>query len=176
MRLRPSFFFSLAIALGAAWALWETWGWPIKTALYPRAVVIPLLLLAAGETALSLRPEKDEAGPVSLSAARTSKEVMEVIIASEVPEEVALRRTAVTVLWLVGFLLAVLLVGFPRAIPLFVFAYLKGAGREGVVPSLLLTVVAWAIFQGLFVTLLHLPFAEGWLWGILIRYGAGWMR
>lgn len=164
-----SFLFSLALALGATWALWETWGWPIKTALYPRAVGIPLLLLAAAESFLSLRHEEDAAAPASLSAAKTSKEIMEVVFAAEVPEPEARRRTALTVIWLVGFLLAVFLVGFPRAIPLFVFAYLKGAGREGWVPSLLLTIVAWAIFQVLFVRLLHLPFADGLLWGMLSR-------
>ncbi len=94
---------------------------------------------------------------------------MDVIIAAEVPEDVALRRTAATVVWLVGFLLAVMLVGFPRAIPLFVFAYLQGAGREGWVRSLLLAAVAWAIFQMLFIRLLHLPFADGLLWGMLFR-------
>lgn len=146
--------FSGVVTLAAAWALVETAGWPIKTALYPRVITIPLLLLAAAETVLNLR-QKEEAD---------AGEAIDVAFSTEVPEGVAARRTATMIAWFAGFFLAVIVIGFTRAIPLFVFTYLRRQGREGWILSLLLTAFAWLVFQMLFVRLLHLPFADGLLW------------
>ena len=152
-------FFSGAVALLAAWALAETVGWPIKTALYPRAIGIPLLVLATVETLLSLRRN----GEADAGAA------MDFALSEEVPPDVAARRTAAIVAWMGGFFLAVILIGFPRAIPLFVFAYLKGQAKEAWIISILLPTLAWLGFDLLFVRLLHVPFAEGLLWQFFFR-------
>lgn len=151
--------FAGILTLAAAWALIETAGWPIKTALYPRAVTIPLLLLGIAETTLILRrKEEPETG-----------DVIDVAFSTDVPADVAGRRVAFTAAWLGGFLLGAYLIGFPRAIPIFVFAYLKGQGKERWIPSLLLAAVAWLLFWLLFVRLLHLPFADGLLWRALFK-------
>ncbi|MBI3975154.1 MAG: hypothetical protein HY334_02075, partial [Armatimonadetes bacterium] len=71
---------------------------------------------------------------------------------------------ATMIAWVGGFLLTVIVIGFTRAIPLFVFTYLRRQGREGWILSLLLAAFAWLVFQMLFVRLLHLPFADGLLW------------
>ena len=99
MRLSGRVLFTGAVALIGAWALVETVGWPIKTALYPRAVGIPLLILAAAETVLSLRG-KEAAG---------AGEAMDVALSEEVPPDVAVRRTAAILIWTGGFYLAVAL-------------------------------------------------------------------
>ncbi len=159
--MRPSgrVLFSGAVTLIAAWALLQTAGWPPKTALYPRAVAIPLVVLAATETVLSLRQkEKEDTG-----------ETVDLAFTMEVPQGVATRRTLAIIFWFGAFLLAVVLLGFPRAIPLFVFAFLKGQGREGWIVSLLLPALAWLGFDLLFVRLLHLPFADGLLWSAVFR-------
>jgi hypothetical protein len=65
--------------------------------------------------------------------------------------------------WMGGFYLAVILIGFSLAIPLFVFAYLRGQAKEAWTISLLLPAVAWLGFYLLFVRLLHLPFVDGLL-------------
>jgi hypothetical protein len=76
---------------------------------------------------------------------------------------VSLRRTALAAAWILGFFAAIVLLGFPIAVPLFVFLYLRLQGREGWLFSLVFTAAVWASFYGLFDRLLHLPFAEGWL-------------
>lgn len=158
MRPRAQVLFSLCIVLFAAWALYSTRDWPIKTALYPRVVGVPLLLLAVAEFVLSLRGTPEGQG-----------RAVDVEFATFVAPELAARRTIVAVAWLGSFFLAIILLGFPRAIPLFVFAYLRGQGRESWILSVTLAAVAWLGFYGLFIRLLHLPFAPGLLWQMLGR-------
>jgi hypothetical protein len=151
--------FSVAIALLAIYALVQTMDWPIKTALFPRAVGIPLLLLAVAEAVLTLR-HRDE---------RTARGAMDGVVPADVSPDVARRRTVSIWGWMIGFYVAIALVGFPRAVPLFVFAYLRFAAREGAALSLSLAAAAWFGFQLLFIRLLHLPFDDGWLWRLLLR-------
>lgn len=158
MRPRAQVLFSLCIVLLAAWALYSTRDWPIKTALYPRVVGVPLLLLAAAEFVLSLRGTPESQG-----------RAVDVEFATFVVPELTARRTVVAVAWMGGFFLAIILLGFPRAIPLFVVAYLRGQGRESWILSVALAAVAWLGFYGLFIRLLHLPFAPGLLWQMLGR-------
>jgi hypothetical protein len=73
----------------------------------------------------------------------------------------AMRRTLITLAWLLAFFAGIWLLGFPVAVPIFVFAYLKFQGRESWVTSIGLAAGAWAGFYGLFVRLLHLPFLNG---------------
>jgi len=41
--------------------------------------------------------------------------------------------------------------------------YLRLQGGEGWIMSLVITVIVWVVFYGLFDALLHLPFPAGWL-------------
>lgn len=154
MRRSPEFLLALAVALLAAWALIETRSWSIQTALYPRVVAAPLLVLALMETFLSLK------GEAPAEAAQT----MDFTLSTSITPGLAQRRTVSAFAWLVGFLAIVVLLGFSRAIPVFVFAYLKGQGKESWTVSIVLAALAWLVFSLLFVRLLHLPFAEGLLW------------
>ena len=65
--------------------------------------------------------------------------------------------------WMLGFFAAIALLGFPIAVPLFLFLYLKVQGGEGWMLSTVLTAGVFAVFYGLFDRLLHLPFPQGWL-------------
>lgn len=159
MRPRGRVLFSLFILLLVIWALYATRDWPIKTALYPRVVGVPLVLLAAAEFVLSLRGREPEDGG----------RAMDVQFSTSASPEVAARRTIATFAWLGGFFLSVILLGFSLAIPLFVFAYLKGQGRESWILSVILAAVAWLGFYLLFVRLLHLPFGEGLLLRFFMR-------
>jgi hypothetical protein len=73
----------------------------------------------------------------------------------------ARKRTIVMFSWLLGFFFGVWLLGFPIAIPLMMFAYFKFQGQEPWRLSIMLTVIAWFFFYGLFVRLLNLPFPDG---------------
>ncbi len=159
MRVSGRFLFGLAVALVAGWALLETRDWPIKAALYPRAVTIPLLLLAVAESLLSLKgaaePEAAQATDVSLTSSTT-------------PEQDT-RRTVTMVAWIAGLLLGVILVGFQAAVPLFVLAYLRAQGKERWVVSVVLAIAAGGVFHLLFVRLLHLPLPVGLIVRVFTR-------
>lgn len=151
--------FALVILAFGIWALVGTQGWRIHTALYPRVIGIPLVVLAAIEVVLSLRGKQEA----------EHHQAMDTGLSTVLPAPITLRRTIVAFAWIVGFFLLIVLVGFPVAIPVFVFANLKFQGRESWVLSVALAAIAWLIFELVFDRVLHLPFAEGLLWQVLRR-------
>jgi len=153
MRLRLESLFSLMIAVLAAGALFLTAPWGIKTALYPRTIAVPLLVLAVAEFVFSLRARPPAGRGL----------VMDFTFSEGVEPRVVMRRTLDIFVWILGFFAAIILLGFPVAVPLFVFAYLRGAAKAPWVLTLVLVAVAWGVFNGLFVRLLHLPFPTGLL-------------
>jgi hypothetical protein len=123
--------------------------WPWKAALFPLVIGIPLFCLAASEALWTLfgsPPASGEAKDFQLSIGKNTG-----------------RRTLVATGWILGFFAAIVLLGFPIAVPLFVFLFLKLQGREGWVLSIVMTAAVWGVFYGLFDLLLHLPFPAGWL-------------
>lgn len=138
MRLSGAAFFSLALAVVAAYAVYTALRWPPKAALFPLVMGIPLLVLALAQTLVELR---DPAGR------------------SQAPG--AGRRTLIVFAWMGTFIVLVLLAGFPIAVPLFVFCYLVMESREGVGLSIALAAAAWGVFHLLFERLLHFPFEAG---------------
>jgi len=69
--------------------------------------------------------------------------------------------------WLWGLFFAVHLIGFPIALPLFVFLYIKLYGGSWVT-AILLTVITWGFLYGIYDYLLHVPWPKPWL-GFLVR-------
>jgi len=147
---------ALATLLVAAYALYSSLYWPLRTALFPRAIAIPLFLLALIETVLCLiGSEKVREG-----------HAVDFELTTDVDPLTAQRRTLAIGTWIVGFFGMILLAGFPLAVPIFVFAYLKLAGREGWLLTTVLTATSWLFMEGLFNRLLHIPFAEGWIFSL----------
>jgi len=144
---------SLALGLGimalAVWGVISTFSWPWKAALFPLVIGIPLFCMAAAEVLWVLFG----------STARS--EAMDFQLSTDLPARVVLRRTLLAMAWIAGFFAAIVLLGFPVAVPLLVFLYLKVPGGERWGLSLVFTVAVWAIFYGLFDRLLHLPFPDG---------------
>jgi hypothetical protein len=68
--------------------------------------------------------------------------------------------------WLWGLFFAVHLIGFPIALPLFVFLYIKSYGGRWVT-AILLTVTTWGFLYGIYDYLLHVPWPKPWL-GFLV--------
>ena len=62
-----------------------------------------------------------------------------------------------------SFFLLVLLVGFPIAVPLFVFLYTKIYGKEKWWLSAGVAAGAWAGFYILFVLISNMHFGDGWI-------------
>jgi hypothetical protein len=159
VRDNKALLFTLLVAAAGLWALAQTAGWPVKAWLYPRVITVPLVVLALVETALVLRGrESAEAEPVP-----------DIEMDTSVDPTLASRRTLNVILWIGGMFAAVLLVGFQAAVPAFVFAYLRIAGKERWVLSAALALIAVLVFHLLFVSLLHLPLPPGWLWRLLGR-------
>lgn len=125
--------------------------WPLKAKLFPLAIGIPVLCMAAAEVVWGLLDP----------AARS--EAMEFRLSERVPGRSQARRTLAAVAWLVGFLAAIVLLGFPLAVPCLVFAYMRFQGREGWVLSGIFALALWGVFYTVFDQLLHLPFAAGWI-------------
>ena len=147
---------SLAIACIAGYALYASWSWPFRTALFPRVIALPILFLALIELALTIwGSEKVQEG-----------HAMDFQLTDTVEPALARMRTIAIMIWTVGFLVLILLVGFPLAVPIFIFAYLKIAGREPWALTIALTAVSWLSMEGLFTRLLHLPFPEGLIFGL----------
>lgn len=146
---RASLALAVAVMVLAGWGIASAWTWPTKAALFPLVISIPLFLLAAAEVAWVLlgSPRQAAASDFKLS--------------DHLPQNVALRRTAVAAGWVLAFFAAIVLVGFGIAVPLFVFLYLKVQGREGWIFSVVFTAAVWGFFYGLFDLLLHLPFPTG---------------
>ena len=147
---------SLATAGVAGYALYASWSWPFRTALFPRIIALPILFLAVIEWALSVwGSEKEHEG-----------HAVDFQLTDTVEPALARRRTIAIIVWTLGFLVLIVLVGFPLAVPIFVFAYLKIAGREPWMLTIFLTVAAWVFMEGLFDRFLHIPFPEGLLFGL----------
>jgi hypothetical protein len=140
---RAALILGIGVMALSAWAAIAAFAWPLKAKLFPLVISIPLFCLAAAEVAWQLlgKPPARETAPPG--------------------------RTLVVVGWILGFFAAIVLFGFPIAVALFVFLYLKLQGREGWLFSLVFTAVLWAAFYGLFDVLLHLPFGTGLLSGWL---------
>jgi hypothetical protein len=137
MARKASLALAIGILLAAGYAVFTAKSWPLKAALFPMAIGIPLFCLAAAEVLWSIL-KKDST--------------------QEVPSTPALPWA-----WMVAFLALIVLLGFPIAVALFVLVYLKAQAKEGWLFSILLTAAVWGGFYGLFDAMLHLPFPAGWL-------------
>jgi len=127
--------------------------WPLKTALFPVVVGVPVILMAIADLLLNLFGREKM---VEKQAAVDFK------LSEDVDQTLAIRRTLLAFAWIIGFFLMILFFGFHLAVPLYVFLYLRIQGREGWRISLLLMLSAWVLFYGLFVWLLDTPFQGGW--------------
>jgi hypothetical protein len=146
----------LMIMVCSGGAVFIATDWPWKAALFPIVIGVPVFCLATAEVLWGLLGASARNGPV-----------MDFQIASNLPSKVAARRTLEALGWMLGFLAAIALLGFPVAVPVFVFLFLKLQGRERWGFSLAFSAAVWGFFYAVFDRLLHLPFPAGWIQGWL---------
>ncbi len=139
--------FSCSIVVVLAWALWESRNFGFRAGLFPWAIGSPVLALAV------LQLGKDFMG-------KTKSSGFEGAIGGDLPKDVVYRRTSGIVAWILAFLAAIWLLGFSLAVPVTTFLYLKIAGREKWLLTVLSTVISWAFFYGIFTYALHIPFPD----------------
>lgn len=141
--------FTLVIVAATAWALWESRGFGVRAGLFPWAIGFPLLALGI----VQLLSDLTERG--RRPAAFTPEP------APEIPPRVVARRTAAALGWIVGFPLAIWLLGFVTGGVLCTFLSLKVGSRERWPISLAITVGVCAFVYGVFVHALHVPLPPG---------------
>ena len=152
MKIRPAALFSFCALVFFCVFVYQAQDWRLQARLYPYAIGIPMLILAIVQVIMDLR------GVVAKSSDATP---MDYQFSKDVDPATARKRTITMFAWLFGFFFAIWMLGFPIAIALMMFTYLKFQGNESWVMSIGLTVIAWLFFYGLFVKLLTLPFPEG---------------
>jgi hypothetical protein len=146
-----------AVAI-AAWFVLTALKWPLRTAIFPIIIGVPVFFMALVELFFSFT-QKEEI---------TKKINEEDISLPEIEKEaLPVGRTLWAFIFLIGLLLLICLFGFPIGVPLFVFLYLKIHGKESWGMSIGLTALAWGSLYGFFVRLLNTPFPEGWIQRLL---------
>lgn len=153
MKIRPAALFSFAALVFFCLFVYEAREWRMQARLYPWAIGIPMLILAIVQVIMDLKGVK----------AKQSSDAtpMDFQFSQDVEPALAKKRAIVMFAWLFGFFAGIVLFGFPIAIALMMFTYLKFQGRESWTLSIVLTIIAWLFFYGLFVKLLTLPFPDG---------------
>jgi len=142
--------FGFLVLVLFAWSLWEAREWGFRARLFPWAIGFTGLAFALMQLDLDITGFLRK-GSIGLP--------------KEVDNETALvvRRTAGITGWLLGFFFAIWLLGFSLAVPVATFLYLKVGAREKWLISIVLTLVAFASFYGLFIYSLSVPFPQGLL-------------
>ncbi|OLB98906.1 MAG: hypothetical protein AUH30_06545, partial [Candidatus Rokubacteria bacterium 13_1_40CM_68_15] len=141
--------FSAVIVALFAWALWQSRTFGTRAGLFPWAVGVPGILLGLGQLARDLTGRRET---------RADGEP-----ASDVPPDVARRRSIEICAWIAGFWVAFWLLGFSLATLVATFLYLKVGARERWPITILLSVFGFAFVYGLFEKALGVPFPPGQL-------------
>ena len=140
----PAALYTLIVATIIALALFQSRNFGFRAGLFPWVIGIPTLLLALVQLAKDLTRHKNEPAADHEAIA---------------PEAVR-QRTLSIIAWTVGCFLAIWLLGFSYAVPLFIFLYLKVEGREGWLMSVTVTFFSWLFFYMLFERMLNVPFPD----------------
>ena len=145
--------FSLLVVALFAWALWQSWDWGLRPGLFPWVVGFLGLPLALFQ--------------FTLDTAGAAKTIGHGVVKARDHEATRLVHETVKICaWILGYFVAIWLLGFPIAVAVTTFLYLKLANERWAL-ALVLTFFAWVSFYGLFSYLLHVPFPEGVLFAWL---------
>jgi TctA family transporter len=148
--------------LGFAAAFWGATGWRFSARLMPQtAAAAGLIVIACAGLAVVLA--KLQGKPIV--ATKTAYDVPGA--SRELAETTVYARLLVEVLWLVGLLIGVLLIGLMPAMGLYMFLYMSTAGKTRWPMALIITVSLWIGFYVLFVKLLHVPWPPSLLGDVL---------
>ena len=147
--------FALFILLVMAYVVYEAkWGfgsWEPRAALFPWAIGVPAFLLAGY---VFIKDSLQTTRKVKVEEYHFEDE-------PEVDPVVARRRTIAITCWIVGFFLAIWIIGFIPASAVATLLYLKfGAGEKWPV-TLAISAGCWLFFWGMFDYALQMPFPRG---------------
>ena len=156
MRFGKTAWFTLALIVILAVALWTSRNFGYRAGLFPWVIGIPTFILSFFQLARDIGGKQKKVVAVGVEEAEV-----------EIAPEVITQRTVAVISWTVGFFMAIWLLGFPIAVPLMILLYLKIAGKESWLMTALVTFFSWLFYWGLFERLLNVPFPEGLLIGLI---------
>ena len=152
--------FALAIVILFAWALWESRGFGTRAGLFPWAVCIPGLGLAIVQLARDVTGHRGRPAEVNPAEAAIDE-------GPDVPPDVARRRSIEMAAWIVGYLVAIWLIGFPLGTLLMTLSYLSVGARERWPMTIIISAFGFAFVYGVFEKGLGVPFPPGRLFAWL---------
>ncbi len=153
MRYHTEALMSFCLMVISALVVITSLRWPLKAAIFPAVIGIPVFFMSLAALSLSFRETVHTAEKRSVPGVAHLQRQDESLPASQILP---------AFIWIAFFFLLILILGFPVAVPSFIFLYLKfHQERWGL--SVGLAGAALVSFYGLFIWLLHTPFEEGWL-------------
>ena len=105
MRVSGRTLMTVAAVAAVGAMVFTAWSWPFRAALFPLAVGIPVLLLTVIELICVITGRTETLAEESLGTDFRLSETADPRLAE--------RRTVAIILWIIGFLLLILLTGFP---------------------------------------------------------------
>lgn len=188
--------FSVIIAVGLGWMLWEARLWPPRTRLFPWSigfVVWGLSLLKVGLSVWDVLGWHKAEEMVGLNGSRGTSPAAESNMDREthlaetagvLAEDVIRRRTISITCWIIVFFVTILLFGLKIGSLLMSFVFLKFAAGEGWKLSVVFSVSTYLFFLIVFDLALAVALPEGliatfigvqsidvfivrWIWGML---------
>jgi putative tricarboxylic transport membrane protein len=149
--------FAFCLVVIISLALLESRNFNVRAGLFPWVVGFPLLCL------LLVQLTKELMGKSARRARVRHGEEEE----PEMPAHIVNRRTAGMFGWIIGYFIAIWLLGFPAGCALCSFVLLKFGSKEKWPAAIILTAGLWAFVYLLFERTLHVPFPAGYLFETL---------
>ena len=152
MRSNGKIVMSACLMVIGAYAVITALKWPLRTAIFPTVIGIPVFFMALVELLLNLFGKEET---------EKKQSAVDFELSEGLEPALATRRTLSSFIWIIGFFLAIIFFGFQIAAPLFVLCFLRLHGKENWPLSLLMSAAAWGVLYGLFIRLLEVPFKNG---------------
>jgi Tripartite tricarboxylate transporter TctB family len=191
LQKRADLVFSFLILCIVIWMVWEARDWAFRAKLFPWTIGIPAIGLALLQMGFAIRNARRAAADRARSDLATAKVAVpaahsgppdpgdgdRAIVAAaveeafgagsqaaeedEVPPEVARRRSLEMSAWILGFALAVLLLGFKLSSGLASLAFLRFGAHERWKLAILISLGTYLFFYVAFDYALNIPFPPG---------------
>jgi len=158
MQKAVSLLFDAFFLVLLAGAVVTAWRWPFATGLFPLTIAIPVLLVAAAQFARDafFKGDDDEDG-------EPRERIRDIEVDRSVPAHLVVQRAGTFYLCALGFLAAILLIGFELSVPLFMVFYFRRFSRAGWTVTLFLTGLLTGLVLGVFDAVLHVAWPDNLL-------------
>ena len=167
MQKAVSLLFDAFFVVLLAGAVITAWQWPFATGLFPLTIAIPVLLVAAAQFARDAFFKGEADG-----GDEQRERIRDIEVDRSVPTRLVIQRAGAFYLCALGFLAAILLVGFKLSVPLFMVFYFRRFSRAGWIVTLILTGLLTGLVLGLFDAVLHVGWPDNLLGYVLEQWAA----